>query len=182
MRTEQEIFDLGYGRRKDRLSAVAPPPSQGPSNFTATLLEKMSHDVKSGRVPTTKNKPWVNVGDDRQPGLRAIVRKSGAVSFHAMYQIGDSRPMVTVGYFPDTSIETARHRTEIIRQLAKKGIDPQAGLHERLLEELDEMEDKWKPRRRETVEDVLEKVLRVLGEHGIKVPAAVKTHIRSEFK
>lgn len=164
-----------------RRKATNPPKPQGPSKFNAELLIETALDVKSGARPTLKSQPWVSIGDDRQPGLRAIIRKSGAVTFHAMYYFGDSRPMITVGQFPETTIEEARHLTKVVRGLAEKGIDVQEGLHSRLLRELEEEGLDWRPDRNHAREDLLDRVLHLLAEHNVKVPPAVKSKIRSQL-
>lgn len=174
---------MSYSLRKSKVSGkIATKGSLPPTTFTTKKLEQYRDEVMSGKIPVPEKNPFTRVVDDRQVGLRAIIRKSGTISYHAAYNIGESRPMLTVGHWPDTSIETARERTRVIQALARRGIDPQAGLHERLLEEIDRDGEKWRPTRRETADEILEKMLKVLGEHGIKVPAAVKTHIRSELK
>jgi len=85
----------------------------------------------------------VTFTDDVQPGLRAVVRPTGTVTLHAHYDFGGSRPMIKVGEVPGTSIAEARELTKTIRALAAKGIDVQAGLHERLLRELKAQGTKW---------------------------------------
>lgn len=171
---------MAYNIRRKRKEAPSIPPP-GPSKFTEKLLRDMAKDVKSGAIPLTKKKPWLNLGDDRAIGLRAIIRKSGAVTFHAMYQIEDSRPMITVGHFPDTTIEEARHLTKIVRGLAAKGIDVQSGLHQRLLQELERDGLNWRPdRNTPTVTPV--KVMRELEKRGIKIPPAVVRDVTEALK
>ena len=171
---------MAYNIRRKRKEAPSTPPP-GPSKFTEKLLHQMSKDIQSGAIPLTKKQPWVNIGDDRQTGLRAIIRKSGTVTFHAMYQIGESRPMITVGHFPDTTIEEARHLTKVVRSLADKGIDVQEGLHQRLLKELERDGTNWRPDR--TVPSVTpNKVMRELEKRGIKIPPAVVKDVTEALK
>lgn len=95
----------------------------------------------------------IQISDDMVTGLRAIVTKGGRISFHASYHFGDSRPFITLGEYnvpkshPDyISIEDARELTKTIKTLADKGIDPQDGLHRRLIRELREQGPKWRPK------------------------------------
>jgi hypothetical protein len=83
--------------------------------------------------------------DDMQPGLRAIVRNTGTVTFHAHYDFDGSRPMLKVGDLGETIVQEARTLTKTIRALADQGIDVQRGLHERLLRELKAQGAKWRP-------------------------------------
>jgi hypothetical protein len=101
----------------------------------------MSDALKSGRMKVDK----VTFTDDMQPGLRAIVRNTGTVTFHAHYDFKGSRPMLKVGDLGETTVEEARELTKTIRALAAKSIDVQFGLHERLLRELRAQGTKWRP-------------------------------------
>jgi hypothetical protein len=126
-------------------------------------------------MPVPKKSPWISVGDDRVPGLRAIIRKSGAVTFHQMYYIGDARPMMTIGQFPDTTIEEARHLANVVRTLARNGTDPQEGLYGRLLKELARDGASWRPY------GYVDKVIQALRDKGVKVPDAVAADVRKEL-
>lgn len=109
----------------------------GPATFNA-LVE----DLQTGRVPLDR----VTVSDDVVPGLRAIIRKTGLVSYHVSYTTPDnSRPYLKIGDHPAMSLTKARQIARTVLSLADKGIDPQAGLHERLIRELDQQGDKWRP-------------------------------------
>lgn len=160
---------------KRRRKPPAPPKPEGPSKFTANVLAKMAKDVQSGTLPVPKKSPWLSFGDDRVPGLRAIIRKSGAVTFHAMYNIGDSRPMILVGSFPETSIEEARHLANIVRGLARMGIDVQEAMHPRLLKELERDGMSWRPYGH------IDKVIQALRDRGVKVPDSVAAEVRKEL-
>jgi hypothetical protein len=105
------------------------------------MLENLADDMKSGRIPLDR----MTVSDTVQAGLRIIVRKTGGISFHAHYEVNDSRPMLKIGEHPGTTLEKARNLTKIIRDLANKGIDPQEGLHDRLLRELEIKGASWRP-------------------------------------
>jgi hypothetical protein len=164
-------YNLKRRRKPPLLQAPAPP-----SKFTPEFLERKRRELQSGARQS------INVGDDRQVGLRAIIRKSGAITFHAMYQLGGSRPMVTIGQYPETSIDLARHLTSVVRGLAEKGIDVQEGLHSRLLQELEDEGLKWRPNRKVDTEALLDRMLHLLQEDGINVPTEAKVRILSELR
>jgi hypothetical protein len=110
--------------------------------FDGKVFEALADDLKSGRIPLDR----VVVSDDRTTGLRAIIRNTGAISFHVQYLSEDgSRPYILMGHYPDTTVDRARERARTIHTLAAKGIDPTAGLHARLLKELDRDGVRWKP-------------------------------------
>lgn len=160
---------------KRRRKAPTPSKPETPSKFTEKLLAQMAKDVQSGAIPLSKKQQWINLGDDRQSGLRAIIRKSGAVTFHAMYNIGDSRPMITVGQFPETTIEEARHMTRVVRELADHGVDVQEGLHSRLLKELAAQGTAWRPYAH------VDKVIQSLKAKGVRIPADVAEKVKKEL-
>lgn len=112
-----------------------------PSTFTISWLQKLADGLTTGHMKTDR----ITISDDLVPGLRAIVRDTGGISFHVQYTIGKSRPYLKIGEVPGTTIEQARKLARIVLSLAKQGIDPQSGLHERLLRELAEQGDKWRP-------------------------------------
>jgi hypothetical protein len=127
-------------RRK--LGAPAPKPRKPLSRFTPKILKDTLADLQSGRLGTLDK---VTIGDDDQPGLRAIVRKSGTVSFHVIYSVNDERPILLIGHWPHTSIDEARDLAKTIRTLAAEGIDVTEGLHARLISELKRDGIKWRP-------------------------------------
>ncbi len=108
---------------------------------TETLIKKMVGDMESGRLPL----PQVTLSDSQANGLRTRISKNGTVTFHVQFFIGDSRPLLKLGDFPDMSLADARKLTNTVRSLAQKGIDPTDGLHKRLMRELLEKGDKWRP-------------------------------------
>jgi hypothetical protein len=128
--------------KRDPKAALSAALAKAPkSEFTEEMLQSMSDALKSGRMKVDK----VTFTDDMQPGLRAIVRNTGTVTFHAHYDFKGSRPMLKVGDLGETTVEEARELTKTIRALAAKGIDVQSGLHERLLRELRAQGTKWRP-------------------------------------
>lgn len=127
----------GPNARSLRKLEIAPEESQ----FTEEILLGMARALQTGRLKVKK----LSVSDDMEPGLRAYVRESGTVALHCHYEIGESRPMLKVGELPGSTVADARALTRTIRAIAAKGIDVQDGLHERLLRELREKGDKWRP-------------------------------------
>ena len=57
-------------------------------------------------------------------GLQLQVKDSGARSWILRVKIGDRRPDIGLGGYPDTTLEQARHRAREARELIRKGIDP----------------------------------------------------------
>jgi hypothetical protein len=105
------------------------------------LIKKMVGDLESGRLPLQH----VTLSDSLANGLRVRVSKNGTVTFHVQFFVGDSRPLLKLGDHPDMSLADARKLTNTVRGLAQKGIDPTDGLHKRLIRELLEKGDKWRP-------------------------------------
>lgn len=122
------------GRRKR-------PPSNSTGTFSGATFEALADDLKSKRIPLDR----VTVSDDMQTGLRVIIRNTGLVSFHVQYDIDGSRPYLKLGDHPDMTVPEARSLAATVRTLADHGIDPQAGLHERLVRELKEKGARWRP-------------------------------------
>ncbi len=109
--------------------------------FSLETLESLAHSLKTGLMKTDR----VTLSDDMVPGLRAIIRDTGLISFHVQYSIGKSRPYLKIGDVPGMSVEEARKLARTILELARQGIDPQSGLHERLIRELTEQGANWRP-------------------------------------
>lgn len=115
---------------------------EGP-RFTEANLEKLADDLKQKKIPLDR----VTVTDDLVQNHRAVVRNTGAISFHVQYRQSDgTRPYLKIGEYPDMSIRRARALAATIRSLVEKGIDPTDGLHKRLIRELEAQGDKWRPR------------------------------------
>jgi hypothetical protein len=53
--------------------------------------------------------------------------------------------VLKIGDWPGTSIEQARTLARTVKALGVAGIDPQVGLHERLIRELTERGTDWRP-------------------------------------
>lgn len=116
------------------------------ARFSGDTFEGLAKDLKEGRIPLDR----VSLSDDRVKGLRVIIRNTGLISYHVQYDVEDkeghkSRPYLKVGDYPAMSIPEARKLATTIHELAGMGIDPQAGLHDRLVRELKEKGSKWRP-------------------------------------
>jgi hypothetical protein len=117
-------------------------PKQPKQKFAPEVFEAIAADLKSGRIPLDR----ITVSDDVQTGLRAIIRNTGLISFHVNYDSPDgSRPYLKLGDHPGMTVKEARELARVVRALADKGIDPAAGLHARLIRELKEKGERWRP-------------------------------------
>jgi hypothetical protein len=114
--------------------------------FAPATFEALAEDLQSGRIPLDR----VTVTDTDVTGLRAIIRNTGLVSYHISYDVDGSRPYLKLGdHNPGCpghmTVEEARKVARTVKALAAKGVDPAAGLHERLVRELLDRGEKWKP-------------------------------------
>jgi hypothetical protein len=121
--------------------------SEAQSKVTEKGLLKIAEDVVSGRTPVGR----ITVADDLVVGLRALILKSGAVSYHASYHLKGERPFLYLGsakkgdvdYLP---LAEAREITKTIKALGDKGVDVRDGLLPRLVRELKRDGIKWRPK------------------------------------
>jgi len=126
-------------RRKERRPRGR--PNLLTSGFSVETFDRFAADLTSGRTPLKQ----LTISDNVVSGLRALIRDTGAVSFHVAYKVGGSRPYLMIGTHPQMTVATARKLATTIQSLAAKGIDVQEGLHDRLIRELLEHGDKWRP-------------------------------------
>lgn len=117
------------------------------SKITEALLFRTVEELQSGRMPLERQR-W---SDDVAVGLRITVNFSGLITFAASYDIDNERHHMIIGSLNKErddyiTLEKARQRTKIIKGLAERGVNPQDGLHRRLLREIDEEGLKWEPR------------------------------------
>jgi hypothetical protein len=117
------------------------------SDFTVENFKNILADLQSGRWPLQRTQ----ISDDMVTGLRMMINKSGLMSYHASYYVGDDRPFMKIGDAnedsPDyISLEDAREITKTIIALGEKGIDVQDGLHRRLIRELKKEGTRWRPK------------------------------------
>ena len=108
-----------------------------PSEFTEENIQKMAKELGSGKLKL----PRVQWSDDLVTGLRVMINKSGLITWHTAYTIGESRPLLKIGSFNKgdkefLTLEDARHLTKVIQTLARRGTDVQESLHRRLIAEL----------------------------------------------
>jgi hypothetical protein len=109
------------------------------SKFNQETFEEAVRYLKKTSLPRAM------ISDPIEPGLRVMVRKSGSISFHVHYAVGNSRPMIDIGESPEMTIERARKIARSIIAIADKGIDPRDGLHKRLVAEIEKLGDRWRP-------------------------------------
>ena len=117
------------------------PPVEA-SKFTVENIEGTAELISSGKLPLHRT----SIGDDVVTGLRASFHPSSLITYVVMYTVGDKRSSITIGvHDPDhkknknpdhLSIAEARELAKTIKAIADKGIDPQEGLHRRLIKEL----------------------------------------------
>lgn len=117
------------------------------SKFDATTLLKVAEDLSSGRLPLER----VRISDDMVVGLRAVVARSGLITLHVSYEVGDERPFFKIGDLnkdsPDhISIEDAREMAKTIKSLGDRGINVEDASRRRLLKELKRDGVGWKPK------------------------------------
>ena len=63
---------------------------------------------------------------DVKSGLSARADSEGKVSLTYRYRLGKTRPRIFIGHFPQTALADARIEAGKIRELVRKGRDPQA--------------------------------------------------------
>jgi hypothetical protein len=119
------------------------------SVFTEATLAAMAKDLKSRRLVLDRT----TVSDDLVVGLRALITKDGVVTYHANYHlggIGGKRGYLRLGTLDPKakdhiSLDDARELTKTIKTLSAQGIDPEEGLHARLVKELLRDGTDWRP-------------------------------------
>jgi hypothetical protein len=124
-----------------RRKPTVPAPKADRPEFSGSLFKRLLRDLEKHKGTIDR----VTVSDDVVTGLQAIIRKTGLISFHCGYSFRGSRPVLKLGNFPDMSVAQARELAKTVRALADMGIDPQEGLHERLIKELREKGTAWRP-------------------------------------
>ena len=112
------------------------------NSFNPAQFQRRLAELQAKRK---KKHTFAVVADPGTVGLQAIVRSTGAISFHIHYHCNGSRPVLKIGDFPGTTIEQARALARTVKKLGEAGIDPQEGLHARLIRELTERGTDWRP-------------------------------------
>lgn len=119
-------------------------PINRQSKFSEETINALRDDLVYQKIPLAQ----VVISDEDQPGLRAIIRSSGTVTFNVQYSVAGEknyRPQIKIGDYPDMNVYRARGLARTIVELGRRGIDPQAGLHDRLIRELEEKGVSWLP-------------------------------------
>lgn len=98
----------------------------------------MAAKLRARKIPVPR---WTRTLDN----LHVIVRNTGEISFHGIYTLPNGkRTSMLLGEHPDMTIDRAQPIVKTLQALADKGIDPQSGLHRRLVRELETQGDKWR--------------------------------------
>jgi hypothetical protein len=116
------------------------------SKFDEETLLAIAKDLQAGRLPLER----VRVSDDMVVGLRAVVNRSGAVSLHVSYEVGEERPFMLLGSLNrdaknHITIDKARALAKTIKALGDRGINVTEANDRRLLKELERDGSNWKP-------------------------------------
>jgi len=126
-------------RLPQKRARLATPSSTQEDRFNIETFEAIAEDLRTGRIPKDR---FAMTRD----GLMVIMRNTGQIAYHAQYDtVGEIRTTLTLGHHPDMSLKEAAALTRTVRGLAEMGIDPQAGLRERLIGELKAKGLKWRP-------------------------------------
>lgn len=125
-----------------------PDRTSGPSDFKESTFLAIAEDLKSGMMSKIKDR--LQVSDDMVAGLKANIQKSGRITYHIQYYVGEDRPFLAIGHGNKDmddyiTVAEARERAKKIKALGAMGIDPQDGLYHRLLREIDEQGENWRP-------------------------------------
>ncbi|MFM0136828.1 tyrosine-type recombinase/integrase [Caballeronia grimmiae] len=79
--------------------------------------------VVAAKAAVPKEKPY-KLSDEK--GMYLEVAPSGGKWWRLKYRIGGKEKRISLGVFPDVSLQTARARRDEARKLIEKGIDPSA--------------------------------------------------------
>lgn len=106
--------------------------------FNLETFHRLVEDMRSGRIPKAK----MTMTEDN---LLVLLRNTGEISFHAIYTVGEKRSSLLIGEHPGMSLDRARRIADNVRAIAARGVDPQEGLHKRLISEIEAQGARWKP-------------------------------------
>ena len=116
--------------------------SAGPLSFTPALLRELAAKMVAGEITDER----LTLSDSKQPGLRAIIRSSGAITLHAHYRLPDgTRPWINLGPLEEMSIGDARKLTATVTALARTGVDPLESTRAKVMKELLAKGTAWRP-------------------------------------
>lgn len=116
------------------------------SEFTEEMLLQAAKDLSSGRLKLER----LRLSDDMVVGLRAVVNRSGLVTLHVSYEVGDDRPFWKLGDLNRDSadhitIEDARELAKTVKALGDRGINVEDANRKRLIKELKRDGVAWRP-------------------------------------
>lgn len=109
--------------------------------FTVANLEAIAEDLKSRRLQI----PRTTVTDPMTVGLRALISKTGIITFYVQYDVLGDRPYRAIGMHPEITIAEARFLARTLRELGVLGIDPLANLERDRIAEVLKQGKKWRP-------------------------------------
>lgn len=94
--------------------------------------------LEASKKDAAKQKKRLRLTDPLGPGIHVNVYIEGRVVFSVEYKLAGftNRLHVKIGEWPEMSIQEAREIAALVRELGLRGVDVQAGLHNRLTEEL----------------------------------------------
>lgn len=107
-------------------------------HFNLETFKRLVEDMKSKRIPRSR----MTMTRD---SLMVLMRDTGEISFHAIYTVGNKRSSILLGEHPDMTLDRATKVAKSIYTLGQMGIDPQEGLHARLVREIESQGAKWRP-------------------------------------
>jgi len=93
-----------------------PMPNQ--FKFTSTKLKQLPSTPKSSRSTETE------YSDTEAPGLKLLVGKTGNKRFLFRYTFNKAKRSISLGRYPDVSINAAREQARAHRQCLNEGYDP----------------------------------------------------------
>lgn len=130
-------------RQRTRRGKLSVPAAK--SKITTEMLFATAEELHSGKIPLER----MRYTDDLVVGLRMVVNATKTITFHIAYEVGDARQYMILGSLnkerPDyITLDEARELAKTVKALAAKGIDPQDGLHKRLIRELKRDGVAWK--------------------------------------
>ena len=137
------MVQLQHAQRTRRKKIGVPAEK---SQFTAEMLLQAAKDLSTGRLKLER----LRISDDMVVGLRAVVNRSGLVTLHVSYAVGDDRPFWKLGDVnkdsPEyISIDDARALAKTVKALGDRGINVEEASRRRLLKELRAQGTSWKP-------------------------------------
>lgn len=96
-----------------------------PTRFDVSGLQKISDDIRSGKLKLKKGKNFQRVSDhEKDTGLKAHVYKD-RWSYFVEYKVRGKagRPQISIGEHPHVSLSNARKIASMIRRLGRTSID-----------------------------------------------------------